>query len=69
VDAQHLRLAVWPCPAPLSLDKLETAVLLGLKPPLNLNKVDQPGRHQVRIARKQMANQAEQRARQRVWRP
>jgi hypothetical protein len=50
----HLRLAVWACPAPLSLDKLETAVLLELKPPLNLNKVDQPWRHQVRIARKQM---------------
>jgi hypothetical protein len=44
----HLRLAVWPCRTPLSLDKLETAVLLELKPPLNLTKVDQPWRRQVR---------------------
>lgn len=66
----HLRLAVWPCRTPLSLDKLETAVLLELKPPLNLTKVDQPWRRQVRdVARKQMANQAEQWARQRGWRP
>lgn len=34
----HLRLAVWPCRTPLCLDKLETAVLLELKPPLNLNQ-------------------------------
>jgi hypothetical protein len=66
----HLRLAVWPCRAPLSLDRLETAVLPELKPPLNLTKVDHPWRRQVRdVARKQMANQAEQWARQRGWRP
>jgi hypothetical protein len=66
----HLSLSVWPCQTPISLDKLETAVLLELKPPLNLTKVDQPWRRQVRdVARKQMANQAEQWARQRGWRP
>jgi hypothetical protein len=67
---EHLRLAVWSCAAPLSLDALETAVLLELKPPLNLNKVDQPWRRQVRdVARKQMARQAQEWAGQRGWRP
>lgn len=41
---EHLRLAVWPSPAGVVLDEIETAVLAHLMPPLNLDKVATPWR-------------------------
>lgn len=55
---EHLRLAVWPSPCGVSLDEIETEVLLQLVPPLNLDKVTTPWRPIVRAGRKRLADQA-----------
>lgn len=59
----RLRLAVWPSPAGMSLDAIETLVLQHVEPPLNLSKVRTPWGSQVKAARAQLASQARQ------WRP
>lgn len=58
----ELRLAVWPCKAPMALGKLERLVLRELKPALNLTGVSQPWSRQVRQARAAMALTAEKRS-------
>ena len=55
---EHLRLAVWPSPAAVVLDEIETAVLVRLTPPLNLDKVVTPWRALVRSGRRRLADQA-----------
>lgn len=55
---EHLRLAVWTSANDVSLDAVETAVLLELGPPLNIDKVTTPWRPMVRAARKRLADQA-----------
>lgn len=56
--AAHLRLAVWPKQGEIALDQVETLVLQAFMPPLNLDKVDQPWRRQVKAARGALAQQA-----------
>lgn len=59
----HLRIAVWPSLAGVSLDPLETLVLQALQPPLNLAKVKTSWRPAVSAARARLADEA------RAWRP
>ena len=59
---QHLTLANWVKPDGLILDEVETAILLVLRPPLNLDKVGER-RVRLREARKRMAEAS------RVWQP
>ena len=54
----RLRLAVWPSPAGVVLDDVETEVLLELQPPLNLSKVGTQWKPAISAARKRMAKQA-----------
>lgn len=56
--AAHLRLAVWPKQGEIALDQVETLVLRAFMPPLNLDKVVQPWRGQVKAARGTLAQQA-----------
>lgn len=58
----RLTLATWVNSGGVHLGELETAVLLKIRPPLNLDKVAEP-RERLRKARKHMANIA------RAWRP
>lgn len=60
---QHLRIAVWPSLAGVSLDPLETLVLQALQPPMNLAKVKTIWRPIVSDARARLADEA------RAWRP
>jgi hypothetical protein len=53
----RLALATWVKPDGISLDEAETAVVLRLRPPLNLDKVGEP-RERLRVARKRMADVA-----------
>ena len=53
----RLRLALWPRPDDIVLGDMETAVVLALAPPLNLDKVGQR-RDRLRAARKEMADRA-----------
>ena len=55
----HLRLAVWPSPDGVVLDRVETAVLGRLLPPLNVAKVSTPCRTTVLAGRRRLAAQAE----------
>lgn len=55
---EHLRLAVWTKQGGVALDHVETHVLRAFMPPLNLSKVVQPWRQQVRVARRALAQQA-----------
>ena len=59
---KRLRLATWPKPEHVVLDKVESQVLLQLRPPLNLAKVHEP-RERLRRARGAMAAQS------REWSP
>lgn len=59
---QRLSLATWSKPEGANLDEIETAVVLRLRPPLNLDKVGEP-RTRLRDARKRMAETA------RAWQP
>jgi hypothetical protein len=59
----NVTLSLWPHRPATELDRVETRVLLALKPPLNSSKVKTPGRTQVRDARKVLTAQA------RAWRP
>lgn len=58
----HLSLATWVSPDGVDLDAIETAVLLRLRPPLNVSKVGEP-RDRLREARRRMSDVA------RSWRP
>jgi hypothetical protein len=58
----RLALATWVRPDGVNLDEIETAVVLRLRPPLNLDKVGEP-RERLRLARMRMADMA------RAWRP
>jgi len=58
----RLELAVWVSPSEVVLDKVETAVLEELLPPLNLSKMGSKGDRRVKEARARMAAQA------RAWR-
>ena len=58
----HLRLATWVRPDGFVLGDIETAVVLRLRPPLNLDKVGEP-RDRLRQARRRLADQA------RAWKP
>lgn len=58
----HLRLATWVKTAGIVLGDVETAVVLRLRPPLNLDKVGEP-RDRLRQARRRMADAA------RAWQP
>jgi hypothetical protein len=60
--AQRLRLALWP-QSVVKLATIETAVLIELAPPLNIEKVVTPWRCQVKAARALLAREA------RAWRP
>jgi hypothetical protein len=51
---ERLALAAWVKPEDVSLDEVETAVLLRLRPPLNLDKVGEP-RERLRRARGALA--------------
>ena len=51
---EHLALAAWVKPEDVPLDEVETAVLLRLRPPLNLDKVGEP-RERLRRARGALA--------------
>jgi hypothetical protein len=53
----HLRLATWVRPDGLVLGDIEIAVVLRLRPPLNLDKVGEP-RERLRRARRRLADQA-----------
>jgi hypothetical protein len=53
--AEHLWLAVWPSPAGIVLNDVETAVLQRLIPPLNLSKVATPWKPMISSARRRMA--------------
>lgn len=55
----RLRLAVWPSPAGVLLDAVETAVVAELLPPLNVAKVSTPWRPLVQAGRRRLAVQAE----------
>ncbi len=55
---EHLTLSVWPNVQGVVLDELETAVLVQLQPPLNLNKVRPPWKEDVSQARRRLANDA-----------
>jgi hypothetical protein len=59
---QRLSLATWSKPEGANLDEIETAVVLRLRPPLNLDKVGE-SRTRLREARKRMAETA------RAWQP
>jgi hypothetical protein len=60
--ARRLQLALWPRNVD-DLGAIETAVLVELVPPLNIEKVVTPWRSQVKLARKTLAQEA------RAWRP
>jgi hypothetical protein len=60
--ARRLRLALWP-QSGAKLAMIETAVLIELVPPLNIQKVVTPWRRQVKTARAVLAREA------RAWRP
>lgn len=60
--AQRLQLALWPQTVD-DLGAIETAVLVELAPPLNIEKVVTPWRRQVKAARQTLAQEA------RAWRP
>lgn len=53
----HLRLATWVRPDGFVLGDIETAVVLRLRPPLNLDKVGEP-RDRLRQARRRLADKA-----------
>jgi hypothetical protein len=55
--ARRLRLALWP-QSGVKLATIETAVLIELAPPLNIEKVVTPWRSQVKTARKALAQEA-----------
>jgi hypothetical protein len=59
---QHLRLATWVKPEETVLGDVETALVLRLRPPLNLDKVGEP-RDRLRQARRRLADAA------RAWQP
>ena len=54
---ERLLLATWIKPERVLLDEVETAVLLKLRPPLNLDKVGEP-RERLRRARGTLATQS-----------
>ncbi len=54
---RHLLLATWSKPAGIVLHEIETAVVLQLRPPLNLDKVGE-SRDRLRQARRRLADQA-----------
>lgn len=54
---RHLHLATWTKPQGIVLNEIETAVVLRLRPPLNLDKIGQP-RDRLRQARRRLADQA-----------
>ena len=58
----HLRLATWVKPEGTVLGDVETAVVLRLRPPLNLDKVGET-RDRLRRARRRLADSA------RAWQP
>jgi hypothetical protein len=58
----RLRLATWIKPDGVTLDDVETALIVRLRPPLNLDKVGEP-RERLRAARRRMADIA------RAWEP
>ncbi len=60
--AQRLQLALWPQTVD-DLGAIETAVLVELAPPLNIEKVETPWRRRVKAARQTLAQEA------RAWRP
>jgi hypothetical protein len=60
--ARRLRLALWP-QSGVKLATIETAVLIELVPPLNIEKVVTPWRRQVKTARAVLTREA------RAWRP
>src|SRR5205807_1716913 len=57
---EHLALAVWPKPddCEIALGAIENSLLQQLRPPLNLRDVVTPWTAQVKVARKNMADQA-----------
>jgi hypothetical protein len=59
---EHLRLAVWPKPSNCEfiLRQVETALLVELAPPLNIQDVVTPWRAQLKAARAVMAEEARQ---------
>jgi hypothetical protein len=59
---RELSLSLWPYDDVPALERLETAVLRELLPPLNLNKVGAHSGSHVRAARKRLAEEA------RAWR-
>ena len=54
---EHLLLATWVKPQHVLLDEVETAAVLRLRPPLNLDKVGEP-RERLRRARGAMAGES-----------
>jgi hypothetical protein len=57
---EHVELATWPKPddCPFGLETLEKAMLVDLRPPLNLQGVSTPWTSQVMSARRVMADEA-----------
>lgn len=60
---EHLRISVWPSPTTTNLDKVETAVLRELLPPLNLAKIRTSWKPTIDASRRALAAEA------RSWRP